>query len=116
VVQPQRVFQFAVVVLHSPAQLGQVDQPLQRDLGGQVREPVLDRLGLAWGPLGQQPAQRQLPTAGHPAQLPPSRTHPQGDNPRGQLLAFSALRQATVRAARSPAARTDCLTDARGWR
>jgi hypothetical protein len=78
-------------VFHSPAQLGQVDQPLQQGVGREVREPVLDRLGFAVGPLGQQPAHRQLPTAGGAAQPDPGRTHPQRHEPGGQRLAVGAF-------------------------
>jgi hypothetical protein len=91
VVQPQRVLQLPIVVFHSPAQLGQVDQPLQQGVGREVREPVLDRLGFAVGPLDQQPAHRQLPTAGGAAQPDPGRTHPQRHEPGGQRLAVGAF-------------------------
>jgi site-specific DNA recombinase len=77
--------------LHPPAQLGQTHQLLKGGGLGQARQPVLDRLGLARRPLGHQPAHRQLAAAGGTAQPDPGRTHPQGDKPRGQLLAVGAF-------------------------
>jgi site-specific DNA recombinase len=77
--------------LHPPAQLGQAHQPLQRDVGGQVGQPVLDRLGLAVWPLSHKPAHRQLLAAGGAAQPHPGRADPQGDKPRDQLLAVGAF-------------------------
>ena len=73
--------------LHPPAQLGQMHQPRQRGVGGQVREPVLDRLRLVCGPLGQQPARRQLPTLDGAAQSHPGRADLQRHKPRVQLAA-----------------------------
>jgi site-specific DNA recombinase len=53
--------------LHPPAQLGQPNQIDQRQVLVKVGQPVLDRLVGSLGPLGQQPAQRQLPAASRPA-------------------------------------------------
>lgn len=56
VIEAEALLEFSIVVLDAPAQLGQYDEPLERGLGGQVRQPVLDRFVLAGRPLGQQPA------------------------------------------------------------
>jgi hypothetical protein len=91
VVQPEGVFEFPMVVLHPPMQLGQAHQPLQGAVGRQAREPVLDRLGLARRPLGQQPAHPKLPATGGAAQLDPGRAHPQHHKPGAQLVAIGAF-------------------------
>jgi site-specific DNA recombinase len=77
--------------LHPPAQLGQAHQPLQRGVGGQAGQPVLDRRGLAVWPLGHKPAHRQLLATGGAAQPDPGRAHPQGDKLGAQLLAVGAF-------------------------
>jgi hypothetical protein len=59
VIKAEALLEFAVVVLNAPAQLGELDERDQRGVGGQVRQPVLDRLVLACGPFGQQPARGQ---------------------------------------------------------
>src|SRR6266849_5680587 len=41
VVQSQFLFELLVVLLHSPAEFSQAHQAPQRDLLGQVREPIL---------------------------------------------------------------------------
>ncbi|GHD76466.1 hypothetical protein GCM10010317_093080 [Streptomyces mirabilis] len=56
VVQAQAVFEFAVVVLDAPADLGQTDQVSHRSTRRQVGQPVIGgRLG-AFGLFGKQPA------------------------------------------------------------
>ena len=55
VVQAEALLELAVVVLDTPAELGEVHEPGQWRVGGQVGEPVLDRLVLVLGPLGEQP-------------------------------------------------------------
>jgi site-specific DNA recombinase len=47
--------------LDPPTQLAKAHQFHDRGVVGQAGQPVLDRLGLAGGPFGQQPAHRQLP-------------------------------------------------------
>ena len=47
VVEPEAVFEFAVVVFDAPADLGQADQVAQGGVGGQVRQPVVGGFGLA---------------------------------------------------------------------
>jgi hypothetical protein len=98
--------------LDAPAQLGQPDQLLKRGVVGQAGQPVLDRLGLALGPLGQQPTHRQLPAGGGAAQLDPGRADPQGHKPRAQPAAGPS-RQATVLTAAGPAATTSCASEDR---
>jgi len=53
--------------LHPPAQLGQPNQINQRQVLVKVGQPVLHRLVGSLRPLGQQPAQRQLPAVSRPA-------------------------------------------------
>jgi site-specific DNA recombinase len=69
--------------LHAPAQPGQADQFHQRGGLGQVRQPVLGRLGLPGWPFDQQPAHRQLAAvlACQPAWGDPGRPHPQAQQP-----------------------------------
>jgi hypothetical protein len=61
VIEAQALLELAVVVLDAPAQLGELHEPADRGVGGQVREPVLDGLVLAARPFGQQPALGQHP-------------------------------------------------------
>jgi hypothetical protein len=56
VVQAQAGLEFAVVVLDPPADFGVADQVDGVGVGGQARQPVLDRLRLAVRPLGDQPS------------------------------------------------------------
>jgi hypothetical protein len=62
VVQAEAVFEFAVVVLDPPPDLGQAGQLGDGGIGGQVRKPVIGRLFGAGGPFGQQPALCRLPS------------------------------------------------------
>lgn len=55
-VQVQAVFEFAVVVLDAPADLGQPDQIGHRGVGLQVGQPVIGGRRGVFGPLDQQPA------------------------------------------------------------
>lgn len=57
--QAKAVFEFAVAVLDTPADLGQVYQVAQASAWSQVRRPVVRGLGLPGGPFGDQPAIRQ---------------------------------------------------------
>jgi hypothetical protein len=63
VVQAERALELAIVLFDAPAQLAEADQFHQRRGLGEVRQPVLDRLGLVGRPLGQQPTQGQFPPA-----------------------------------------------------
>jgi hypothetical protein len=83
VVQPQRVLQLALIVLHPSAQRGQAHQPLKGAVGGQAGQPVGDWLGLTVWPLGRPPAHRQLLAAGRAAQPNPGRAHRQRREPGG---------------------------------
>lgn len=64
VVQAQAGFEFAVVVFDAPADLAESDQILQGGVGGQIRQPVLDRLGFIRRPLGDQPGLREHAVGG----------------------------------------------------
>ena len=59
VVEAESVFEFAVVVLDPPADLGQSDQLLERGVGRQVRQPVVGGFGFVGWPFGDEPAFRQ---------------------------------------------------------
>jgi len=52
VIEPNLLLQFEIAVLDSPADLGEIDQALEGDVGRQCRAPVVIRLGRAVGPLG----------------------------------------------------------------
>jgi hypothetical protein len=64
VVEPERVFEFAVVVLDPPPELGQVRELAQLGVGRQGGEPVRDGLVFVGCPLGEQPAGREFVTRG----------------------------------------------------
>src|SRR5579863_140250 len=53
--QSDFLLEFLIVALDTPAQLGQIDQTIERDFFRKRREPVFDRLRLAFGPFDQQP-------------------------------------------------------------
>ena len=55
VIKPDLLLQFEIVALDPPAELGQIDQALECDVGLQRGKPVVIRLGLAVRPLDQQP-------------------------------------------------------------
>src|SRR5215813_7675563 len=55
VAQPEFLLELLVVALDAPAQLRNVDQTFEGDVGRQGREPVLGRLLLAFGPFDQEP-------------------------------------------------------------
>src|SRR5271166_2790996 len=55
VAQPNLLLEIEVVALDPPAQLGQIDHALQRDVGWQCGEPVVVRFGFTVRPLDQQP-------------------------------------------------------------
>src|SRR5918994_1407206 len=57
--KPDLLLELLVVPLDTPAQLGKLDEPAEADVRRQRREPVFGRLGLARGPLDQQPLLRQ---------------------------------------------------------
>ena len=54
-IKPDLLLQFEVVALDPPAELGQIDQALERDVDWQRGKPVVIRFGCAVGPLDQQP-------------------------------------------------------------
>src|ERR1700761_5189418 len=82
VAKTELLLQFLVVALDPPARLGDLDQPLERAAPGQVGEPVLGRLGIAFGPLDQQPLFR--PGLGA-LRVAMGGTHPHASEARGQL-------------------------------
>ena len=55
VAEPNLLLEFEIIAFDPPAQLGQIDQALERDVGWQRGEPVVVRLGFALRPLDQQP-------------------------------------------------------------
>src|SRR5438093_13086503 len=57
--KPDFLLELLIVPLDTPAQLGEVDELTEADVRLQRREPVLGRLGLALGPLDQQPLLQQ---------------------------------------------------------
>jgi hypothetical protein len=60
VVEAERVFELAVVLLDAPAQLRELDKLLQRRVGGEVADPVVGRGVRVGGRFGEQPADGQL--------------------------------------------------------
>jgi len=54
-IKPDLLLAFEIVALDPPAQLGQVNHTLERDVGRQDGEPVVIRLGVAVRPLDQPP-------------------------------------------------------------
>src|SRR6202040_323581 len=59
VTKPDLLLEFLIIALDTPAQLGKVDEAAEADVCRQRREPVFGRLGLAMGPLDQQPLLQQ---------------------------------------------------------
>src|SRR5215204_2344387 len=53
--EPDLLLELQIVALDTPAQLGEVDEFAEADIGWQRRQPILGRLGFARGPLDQQP-------------------------------------------------------------
>jgi len=75
------LFEFLVITLDAPAQLGDAHQLLERSGGGQGTQEVFGRFGFATRPLDQQP----LFGVGLGAQVVAVRTaHPQRGKARGQ--------------------------------
>src|SRR6266540_1302348 len=116
VVQAERVLELSVVVLHSPAQLGQTHELAQGDLGGQGGQPVLDRLG---SPSGHSASSQRTgsspPRAARRSLIPAGRTR-SATNREASGWPSAPSRQATVRAAWSPAASTSCRSEERRCR
>ena len=80
-IKPDLLLQFEIVALDPPAELGQIDQTLERDVGWQRGKPVVIRLGLAVRPLDQQPL---LTCRLAPLGVAMRRAHPQAGKARGQ--------------------------------
>ena len=55
ITEAEFLLELLVIALDPPAQLWQVDQPIEGDILGQGGEPILGRLGFAFRPLDQQP-------------------------------------------------------------
>ncbi len=53
--EPEILLAVAVVALDPPAEPGEMNEALQGGVLGQVREPVLSRLGFVFGPFDQEP-------------------------------------------------------------
>ena len=91
VIKPDLLLQFEIVALDPPAELGQIDQALECDVGLQRGKPVVIRLGLAVRPLDQQPlfggAMRHA--------------HPQAGKARGQGLYGFVMPRAVCGGARA---------------
>jgi len=64
VIQSDLFLEFEVIALDPPAQFGEVDHPLERDVGWQRGQPVVLRLGGTFRPLDQQPLFRGEVAAG----------------------------------------------------
>src|SRR5438270_5769967 len=53
--KPDFLLEFKIVALDTPAQLGEVDEFAEADIGWQRRQPIFGGPGFAGGPLDQQP-------------------------------------------------------------
>src|SRR5438046_1965201 len=60
VIETERVFELAIVVLDPPAQLREPNELLERRVRGEIGEPVLGRLGCLRRPFAEQPVDWQL--------------------------------------------------------
>src|SRR5436853_402693 len=56
--EPNLLLELLIIALDAPAQLSQIDEGGKIDVFRQGRQPVFDRLLLAFGPLDQQPLRR----------------------------------------------------------
>src|SRR5262249_54891330 len=81
--QPDLLLEFLIVAFDPPSQLGNVDELAERDVLRKRRQPIFDRLLLAFGPFNQQPLLR--PTVGEPV-IPMRDTNAHTGKSRGQLL------------------------------
>src|ERR1700687_5103545 len=57
--KPAFLLELVIIALDTPAQLGEVDEFAEADIGWQRRQPILGRLGFAHAPLDEQPILRQ---------------------------------------------------------
>ena len=92
VAEPEFLLEFLIIALDEPSQLGEIDEALDRGLGGEVGEPVLCRFVCAQGPLDEQPM-RQVrwfapadPESGKARARVVARAS--GDFPSGQTVAL----------------------------
>lgn len=60
VTEPDLLLELLIVALDAPAQLGQIDEPLEADILRQRGEPVFGWLCFALRPFDQQALRRQL--------------------------------------------------------
>src|SRR5262249_2652468 len=81
--QPALLLEFLIVAFDPPSQLGNVDELAERDVLRKRRQPIFDRLLLAFGPFNQQPLLR--PTVGEPV-IPMRDTNAHTGKSRGQFL------------------------------
>jgi hypothetical protein len=79
--EPNFLLEFEIVAFDPPSHLRQINQALERDVGGQCGKPVVVRLGFAVRPFDQQP----LFIRGFvPPGVVMGRTHPQSSKSRRQ--------------------------------
>src|SRR5262249_47598714 len=81
--QPDLLLEVLIVAFDPPSQLGNLDELTERDVFRKRRQPIFDRLLLAFGPFNQQPLLR--PTVGEPV-IPMRDTNAHTGKSRGQLL------------------------------
>src|SRR5262249_38276150 len=81
--QPDLLLEFLIVAFDPPSQLGNVDELTECDVFRKRRQPIFDRLLLAFGPFNQQPLLR--PTVGEPV-IPMRDTNAHTGKSRGQFL------------------------------
>src|SRR5215831_14891447 len=107
--QPDLLLEFLIVAFDPPSQLGNVDELAERDVLRKRRQPIFDRLLLAFGPFNQQPLLR--PTVGEPV-IPMRDTNAHTGKSRGQLLPRGFPPCVIVRQARFGRANASSLTEA----
>ncbi|GAB3002719.1 hypothetical protein GCM10027184_69460 [Saccharothrix stipae] len=79
VVRAEAVFEFAVVVLDAPPDLGDPDQIAQPDVVREGGQPVVGGFGDAGGPFREQPSLRKAAVR-VARDVPVGRTHPHATN------------------------------------
>src|SRR5947208_16665513 len=79
--EPDLLLELLIIALDAPAQLSQIDEGGKIDVFRQGRQPVFDRLLLAFRPLDQQPLRRMRRGE---LLVAMRRANPQARKPRGQ--------------------------------
>src|SRR5215831_19553000 len=105
--QPDLLLEFLIVAFDPPSQLGNVDELTECDVFRKRRQPIFDRLLLAFGPFNQQPLLR--PTVGEPV-ICATRTRTRAN--REDNFSPVASRHMIVRQARFGRANASSLTEA----